>query len=82
MNCKGVLKSLKNTLSEQVRFIPDNQLINEVITLQEASELLDCNDSTLRKQVLNGKFKDGEYRKAKGVILFNKNTILQLKERK
>ncbi|MCA1076163.1 hypothetical protein K9O30_21040 [Clostridium bowmanii] len=57
---------MQNTLSEQVRFIPDNQLINEVITLQEASELLSCNDSTLRKQVLNGKFKDGEYRKAKG----------------
>ncbi|MCB2289652.1 helix-turn-helix domain-containing protein [Clostridium sp. CS001] len=73
---------MKNTVSEQVRFIPDNQLINEVITLQEASEILDCDDSTLRKQVLNGKFKDGEYRKAKGVILFNKNVILQLKERK
>ena len=57
-------------------------MINEVITLQEASKLLNCNDSTLRKQVLNGKFKEGECRKAKGVILFNKNTILQLKERK
>lgn len=77
-----MLKSLKNTILEQVRYIPDNELIYEVITLQEASEILDCNDSTLRKQVLNGKFKDGEYRKAKGVILFNKSVILQLREKK
>ncbi len=68
-----MLKSLKNTVSEQVRFIPDNQLINEVITNQKTSEMLNFNDSTLRGQVINGKFKDGEYRKAKGVniILIN-----------
>jgi len=73
---------LKNLVSEQVRFIPDNELINEVITLQEASEILGCNDSTLRRQVINGKFKEGEYRKTKGVILFNKSVILKLKAMK
>ena len=72
---------MKNKVSDQVRFIPDNELIYEVITLQEASDILCCNDSTLRKQVLNGKFSYGEYRKTKGVILFNKNIILKLKEK-
>lgn len=60
---------MKEAVSEQVRFIPNNELVNQVITLQEASELLGCNDSTLRRQILNGKFNEGEYRKAKGVIL-------------
>ena len=54
--------------------MPDiNNLLNDVITLQEASEILGCADSTLRIQVLKGKYEDGiDSRKAKGVILFNK----------
>jgi len=34
------------------------QIVEEVVTLQDASEMLGCSDSTLRKQVLSGKFKD------------------------
>lgn len=42
-------RMLKNGVTEQVGFIPDNELVNEVIILQEASEMLGCGDSTLRK---------------------------------
>ena len=62
----------------QMIFVERVNVINEVITLQEASEILNCADSTLRKQVLNGKFKEGEYRKAKGIILFNKSVIEEI----
>lgn len=51
-------------------------IVNEVITLQEASDLLGIADSTLRKKVLNGEFKEWEYRKTTKVILFNKSAIL------
>ena len=62
--------------------MPDiNNLLNDVITLQEASEILGCADSTLRMQVLKGKYEDGiDYRKAKGVILFNKSVIEKMKK--
>lgn len=81
-------KNIKKTLEEEKKILLENQislinnssLINEVITLQEASDILHCSDSTLRTQVLKGKFKNGlEYRKAKGTILFTKSFIERLK---
>ena len=63
-------------------FIERINVINEVITLQEASEILNCSDSTLRRQVLKGNFKEGEYRKAKGTILFYKAVIEEIKSKK
>lgn len=57
---------------EQCIIIPCKDVVNEVITLQEASELLGIADSTLRKKVLNKEFKEWEYRKTSKVILFNK----------
>jgi predicted HTH domain antitoxin len=62
--------------NEQCIIIPIKDILNEVITLQEASELLGIADSTLRKKVLNGEFKEWEYRKTTKVILFNKSAIL------
>lgn len=59
----------------QILFIEKSKVIYEVITLQEASEMLECADSTLRMHVLQGKFKENEYRKAKGVILFYRGAI-------
>lgn len=66
----------------QMVFVERTNVINEVITLQEASELLNCADSTLRRQVLKGVFKEGEYRKAKGTILFYKAVIEDIKNKK
>lgn len=65
----------------QMLFVERFKIIDEVITLQEASLILGCADSTLRKWVLSGKFKAGEYRKAKGTILFYKGTIEELKKK-
>jgi hypothetical protein len=83
MRCNFIRKKskkvLKNMDLEQARFVVEKEIIKEVITLQEAAEILNCGDSTLRKHVLIGKFIEGEYRKAKGVILFNKNVILKMK---
>lgn len=71
---------MKKSLKEQqciVLCIKD--IVNEVITLQEVSEILGIADSTLRKKVLNGEFESWEYRKTAKVILFNKSTILDRK---
>ena len=65
----------------QMLFIEKCKIIDEVITLQEASVILGCSDSTLRKKVLSGKFKEGEYRKAKGTILFYKGVVQELKKK-
>lgn len=65
----------------QMLFIEKCEIINEVITLQEASLILGCSDSTLRKKVLRGYFKVGEYRKAKGTILFYKGVIEKLRDK-
>lgn len=71
---------LKSLDLAQCRFISEGELVNEVITLQEASEILGLNDSTLRKMVIGKKFSEGTYRKTKKVILFNKQVILQLQK--
>lgn len=71
---------MKNITQNQIRYIPQDELVSEVITLQEASEILGCCDSTLRKQILKGQFQEWEYRKSKGTILFNKSIILEKKK--
>jgi hypothetical protein len=65
-----------------ILFVERCKIIDEVITLQEACVILGCADSTLRKKVLSGKFKEGEYRKAKGTILFYKGAIEEYKLKK
>lgn len=67
---------------EQCVVLCIKDIVNEVITLQEASEILGIADSTLRKKVLNGDFKDWEYRKTTKMIIFNKTAILERKVKK
>ena len=43
--------------------------------------ILGCADSTLRKQVLKGEFKEGEYRKAKGTNFFYRAIIEEIKNK-
>lgn len=75
------MKSIENT-ETQCRFISNNEIVNEVITLQEATEILGIHDSTLRKKVLKGNFENWQYRKTTRVILFNKDVILKLRNKK
>lgn len=74
----GEISMFKDINLTQCRFITESEIVNEVITLQEASHILDLNDSTLRKMVLAKKFPEGTYRKTSKVILFNKGIILEL----
>ena len=74
----GEISMLKDINLTQCRFIAECEIVNEVITLQEASQILDLNDSTLRKMVLSKRFPEGTYRKTSKVILFNKGIILEL----
>lgn len=63
---------IKMIKEDQCVILCIKDIINEVVTLQEASELLGIANNTLRKKVINGEFKEWEYRKTKKVVLFNK----------
>jgi hypothetical protein len=76
---EDILKKKINEDQTKIVFIRD--VVNEVITLQEASDILGIADSTLRKKVLGGEFDEWEYRKTSKVILFNKDAILDRKAR-
>lgn len=78
MDESGEISMFKDINLTQCRFIAECEIVNEVITLQEASHILGLNDSTLRKMVLAKKFPEGTYRKTSKVILFNKGIILEL----
>lgn len=54
-------------------------IVYEVITLQEVSEILSIVDSTFRNKVLNGEFENGKYMKTAKVVLFYKSAILERK---
>lgn len=52
-------KNIKEYLNDnQMVFVPRNQYLDNVITLQEASQILGISDGYLRRLVLQGEFHD------------------------
>jgi excisionase family DNA binding protein len=52
--------------------------LDQVLTTQEAAKILNLNDSTIRRNVINGKYDKTKYRKKEKVILFDKKYIQSL----
>lgn len=67
---------MKETLDKnQIIELPVSEIINSVLTLKEASNILGVAESTLRTRVLKGEFDEWEFRKSGGVIMFAKISI-------
>ena len=59
----------------QIISLPVSEIINSILTLKEASEVLGVAESTLRTRVLKGEFDNWEFRKSGGTIMFSKIAI-------
>lgn len=60
---------------KQIITLPISEIINNVLTLKEASKILGVAESTLRTRVLKGEFDKWEFRKSGGIIIFSKIAI-------
>lgn len=60
---------------KQIISLPVSEIINSIVTLKEASEMLGVAESTLRTRVLKGEFDKWEFRKSGGTIIFSKIAI-------
>lgn len=60
----------------QIIFVEKKNYLDNVISSQEASELLNISDGYLRQLVLKGEFQAWEYKKFTRAILFYKDSIL------
>lgn len=53
----------------------ENTDLNQILSLQEASELWGLEDSTLRKAIANGRFEEGEFRKTGRNYIIKKSAM-------
>lgn len=70
------MEKKKNVINKkQIISLPVSEIINSILTLKEASEMLGVAESTLRTRVLKGEFDEWEFRKSGGTIIFSKIAI-------
>lgn len=60
---------------DQSEIFSKRELLNQVITTTEASQILKVDTSYLIKLIQKGEFEDWEYRKTGKVILFRRGSI-------
>ncbi|MTI53798.1 helix-turn-helix domain-containing protein [Geosporobacter ferrireducens] len=55
-----------------------NNIIFSILTLKEAAQLWELDDSTLRHAIKQGKFREDEHRKSGGTWIITKEAMIRI----